>query len=47
LEIDPGNVDVIVSRWQQVSGKIAVLEASGASFDQTRAERAGSFPEVH
>ena len=39
LDIDPRYVDVIVRRWQQFTGKQAVLEAGGRSFDQLAAER--------
>jgi DNA modification methylase len=35
LEIDPPYVDVAVDRWQQLTGKTAVLEATGASFAET------------
>ena len=40
LEIDPRYVDVIVQRWQQVTGKQAVLEEDGRTFDQIAAVRA-------
>jgi DNA modification methylase len=39
LEIDPGYVDVIVTRWQQVSGQEAVLEVNGHAFAQVASER--------
>jgi len=39
LDIDSRYVDVIVRRWQQVTGKRAVLEGDGRSFDQIAAER--------
>ena len=39
LEIDPRYVDVIVSRWQVLTGNTAVLEQNGRSFDEVRAER--------
>ena len=39
LDIDPRYVDVIVRRWQQVTGKQAVLEGEGRMFDQIAAER--------
>jgi hypothetical protein len=41
LEIDPGYVDVIILRWQNLTGKQAVHEASGQTFDQVAAERRG------
>jgi hypothetical protein len=39
LDIDPRYVDVIVHRWQQVTGKQAALEGDGRTFDQIAAER--------
>lgn len=39
LEIEPRYVDLIVSRWQKRTGKAAVLEPGGQSFDQMAAER--------
>src|SRR5271163_2172988 len=38
LELDPGYVDVVVRRWQRFTGRDAIHQASGQSFD----ERAGS-----
>jgi DNA modification methylase len=39
LEIDPPYVDLIILRWQKLTGKQATLEASGQSFDQMAVER--------
>jgi DNA modification methylase len=39
LDIDPKYVDVIVCRWQQLTGKAATLEGDGRSFDQIQAAR--------
>jgi DNA modification methylase len=39
VEIDPRYVDVAVQRWQELTGKTAVLEASGASFAETAKTR--------
>jgi DNA modification methylase len=39
LEIEPRYVDVIVSRWQERTGKQAVLETDGRSFEQIASER--------
>lgn len=39
IEIDPQYVDVGVQRWQRVTGKQAVLVATGQTWDQVRAER--------
>jgi DNA modification methylase len=47
LEIDPRYVDVIVSRWQLLTGNHAVLEADGRSFHEIQAERTAVAPEVH
>ena len=39
IELDPQYVDVAVMRWQRVTGKQAVLEATGQTWDQVRANR--------
>jgi DNA modification methylase len=39
IELDPQCVDVGVMRWQRVTGKEAVLEATGQTWDQVRASR--------
>jgi DNA modification methylase len=39
LEIQAGYVDVIVLRWQNLTGKAAVLEGDARTFDEVRAER--------
>jgi len=39
IELDPQYVDVGVMRWQRVTGKQAVLEATGQNWDQVRASR--------
>ena len=36
VEIDPKYVDVIVRRWQQFTGKQAILESDGKPFDECR-----------
>ena len=41
LELDPKYVDVVVRRWQTLSGKQAVLEGDGRSFAEITAERLG------
>jgi hypothetical protein len=41
LEIDAKYVDVIVCRWQQLTGRPATLEGDGRSFDQIKTERLG------
>jgi DNA modification methylase len=39
IELDPQYVDVAVRRWQRVTGKQAVLSASGQSWEAVRAAR--------
>lgn len=38
-ELSPRYVDVIVTRWQQFTGKQATLEATGQTFEQVKARR--------
>jgi DNA modification methylase len=45
LELEPRYVDVIVRRWQKLTGKAATLEGDGRTFDEIDAERRGSTPE--
>jgi DNA modification methylase len=39
IELDPRYVDVAVQRWQQLTGKTAVLDGSGATFEETAKTR--------
>lgn len=39
IELDPRYVDVIVRRWQEFSGKAAILEGDGRSFDDVGGAR--------
>ncbi len=39
IELDPKYVDVIVQRWQTLSGEAAKLEADGRTFEEMAAER--------
>lgn len=39
MELDPRYVDVIITRWEEFSGKKATLE-SGGTFEETKAARA-------
>jgi hypothetical protein len=41
VELDPKYVDVIVARWQSLSGKEATLEGDGRTFAQLKVERTG------
>jgi DNA modification methylase len=34
LELNPAYVDVIVTRWQLFTGRAAIYQASGQSYDQ-------------
>ena len=44
LELDPKYVDVVIGRWQTLSGKKAVLDRGGRMFDELLSERCGSAP---
>jgi len=39
IELDPQYVDVGIMRWQRVTGKEAILEATGQTWGQVRASR--------
>ena len=39
LELDPKYVDVIVARWQQLTGKQATLDGDGRAFEEIAKER--------
>jgi DNA modification methylase len=39
LELDPKYVDVIVQRWQTLSGKTARLDGDGRTFEELTRER--------
>lgn len=39
LELDPKYVDVVVERWQELSGKKATLEGDGRTFDAIAKDR--------
>jgi DNA modification methylase len=41
LELSPRYCDVIIRRWQELTGKDAVLEPDGGSFDDMARERLG------
>lgn len=41
IELDPKYVDVIVQRWQTLSGKQAKLDGDGRTFEQIAEERRG------
>ena len=44
LEIDPKYVDVVVARWQSVTGGKATLDGDGRTFDQIAEERLKEVP---
>jgi DNA modification methylase len=41
MELDPKYVDVVVLRWQGLTGKQATLEADGRTFEEIKSERLG------
>jgi len=42
IELDPKYVDVIVTRWQDYTGRKAVLENDGREFEQIAHDRFGA-----
>ena len=44
LEIDPKYADVIVLRWQTLSGRAATLQGDGRTFMEISTERKASKP---
>jgi hypothetical protein len=43
IELDPRYVDVAIQRWQRVTGKQAILSATGQIWDNVRSERLAEF----
>lgn len=41
MELDPKYADVIVARWQTLTGKTATLDGDGRTFEEIAQERAG------
>jgi DNA modification methylase len=39
MELDPKYVDVVVQRWQTLSGKQAILDGDGRTFEEIAEER--------
>jgi DNA modification methylase len=39
IELEPQYVDVIVRRWQEFTGKSAILEGHGGTFAEVANER--------
>jgi DNA modification methylase len=44
IELSPAYVDVAVRRWEEFTGKLASLEASGESFAATAVTRLREVP---
>jgi DNA modification methylase len=42
IELDPKYVDVVIQRWQQLTGKEATLDDDGRTFGEIKAERLGA-----
>jgi len=40
--LDPKYVEVVIQRWQQLSGKQAKLDGDGRTFEELKAERSGA-----
>ena len=45
MELDARYVDVIVTRWQDFTGKTATLEGDGSTFGDVKAMRLAPEPE--
>ena len=39
IELDPKYIDVVIQRWQQLTGKQATLDGDGRTFDEVARER--------
>ena len=39
MELDPKYMDVVIQRWQTLSGRTAKLEVDGRTFDEIADER--------
>jgi DNA modification methylase len=44
IEIEPGYIDVAISRWEKMAGQSARLEETGETFAQVREERRAANP---
>jgi DNA modification methylase len=42
VELEPAYVDIAVMRWQNFTGKQAVLESDGRTFEEVALERVGA-----
>jgi DNA modification methylase len=42
MELDPLYTDVIVMRWEKLTGRTAILDGDGRSYEEVRAERLGT-----
>ena len=42
IELEPAYIDVAALRWQNYTGKQAVLEGDGRTFEEIALERAGA-----
>jgi DNA modification methylase len=41
IELDAKYVDVVVQRWQKLTGRQATLDGSGRTFDELKSQRLG------
>jgi DNA modification methylase len=42
IELDPKYIEVVIQRWQQLTGKEAKLDGDGRTFGEIKAERVGA-----
>ena len=47
MELDPAYVDVAIRRWQNLTGRDAVLESSRQTFGDLAVERLGDAAPLH
>jgi DNA modification methylase len=43
IELEPTYVDVVVNRWQALTGKLAIDEETGATFDEIAGQAGADF----
>jgi hypothetical protein len=44
MELDPKYADVVVERWQTLTGKTATLDGDGRTFEEIAEERKKANP---
>jgi DNA modification methylase len=47
IELDPKYVDVVIQRWQSLSGKQATLNGDGRTFEEIKEDRVSEIEELN